>query len=180
VLAYILWHRPRRSHDAHAFYESAIATFHDRLKKSGIPGFVAPWLGAGDAYEDWYICEGWGDIECLNHASMQGDAKSAHDLSASSTTLLGAAMYKLRHGTPDLRAGTSHWVSKPEGMAYWAIDEHLQSIVAPGISTWQRQLFLGVSPEFCVLGPSELTLPGVRAWKMARKPIGASSPIGTL
>lgn len=168
MLAYLLWHRPRHGSATRAVYETSLLAFHERLKSSNIEGLVdsstysvspLPWLTNADCHEDWYLLSSWSALGSITDASVSGQRKVAHDLAAHLSVIEAGAMYKLRAGECNLDTQSAVWFAKPDNMAYWVLDELLEPYArAPGCGIWQRQLALGPSFEFCLLGASELDL----------------------
>jgi hypothetical protein len=186
MLAYVLWHH-RRTAALAGVYEAGLAAFHEALGRGTIPGFIAssthivsklPWLQSTQSHEDWYIVENWEAIGELNDAAIAGAHKTPHDLTAHSAIVEGGAMYRLRAGTCALEATSAMWFNKPSNMAYWVLQELLDQYVRVGVcGLWQRQLALGPSPEFCILGPCDLLTDAFTVINAVREPVRASEDL---
>lgn len=163
MLGYVFWHRPRADVEP-ARYEEAHAAFHAALADEAVEGFHGsssyavpglPWLD-GDGYEDWYLLEGFFALDPLNRAAVSGPMEEPHRAVASLTGSMAAGLVALVQGVPEHEA-LATWFRKPEGESY---EELYERLGGAGGSLWRRQMVLGPTPEFCLLGPSELE--GVR------------------
>jgi hypothetical protein len=165
VLAYVLWHHARNA-ALRNVYEAGLAAFHGGLQRARIPGFITssshavsplPWLHQSASHEDWYVVEDWAALGALNERAVAGHHKTPHDLIAHSASVEAAALYGLRAGTCNAQASRATWFNKPPNLAYWVLWEMLDPYLRETeCSLWQRQLALGPSPEFCILGACEL------------------------
>ncbi len=188
MLAYVFWHwkAPEISIGA---YENALIDFQKSLQAAWPQGFEgsavariskAPWLGATDGYEEWYLLEGFEALGILNEAAVSAGCKAPHDEAARMAAGGCAGLYKLWSGVSSIAgARMAGWFSKPAGTTY----ERLQAAVSGPIasaqgSLWGRQLVLGPTPEFCVLGPRELTLPeDIRVMWLPRQVVWPAAPL---
>jgi hypothetical protein len=180
MLAYVLWHH-RRTAALSGVYEAGLAAFHEALRHGEIPGFIGssthvvsklPWLAHSPSHEDWYIVDDWDAIGRLNDAAIIGAHKTPHDLTAHSAIVDGGAIYRLRAGTCALQATSALWFNKPPRIAYWVLMEMINhDLCAGGSGLWQRQLALGPSPEFCILGPSAFTSSDFSIVTSEREPV---------
>jgi hypothetical protein len=165
TLAYLFWHWPRERDG----YEDGLIAFHHRLQAAGVPGCTGsatyrvaglPWLNGRDAYEDWYLVDGFADLDTLNRAAVSPTLRDAHDRPAMGVGGGMGGLYALTAGTADLDAPVASWFSKPLGVPYSDFIAGLP--VTAGL--FQRQLVLGPGLEFCALGdvPDSLTVKRVR------------------
>lgn len=163
MLAYVFWHWSRPGVEF-AEYEARLAEFHEVMRDHPPPGFrfsavfrggPAPWSGgAEDVYEDWYLIDGSVALDPLNHGAVNGPCKVSHDAVAALAHGGVAGLYRLRAGTTEL-AAVRHaaWFSKPDGVSHADLDVRLAPLLgARGASIWMRQMVLGPTPEFCLLG----------------------------
>ncbi len=181
MLAYIFWHRPAEGVEQ-AAYEQALERFHRSLAHRPPSGLCCsaamrlselPWapvgtergsghetgpgpqlVGAGVAYEDWYVVEDWSALGVLEEAAVSRGHLSAHDAIASRTGNGAGAVYRLIEGVarPADRA-IGVWVSSVPG-GHERLS--LQALLGDGIDPardglWQRSLVLGPAPEYCLL-----------------------------
>src|SRR5262245_2474152 len=165
MLAYVFWHWPRFDADV-ALYQTNLRSFHRTLGANAPPGFHhstvfsvkgADWLDTtGPVFEEWYLLDNSAAMDQLNDAAVTGACEKPHSVVAKDAAGGTAGLYHLRRGAADLskkRFGV--WFSKPEGMSYKDFfaridDEHLARV-----ALWQRQMTLGPTREFCLLGESE-------------------------
>jgi hypothetical protein len=143
-------------------YEERLTAFHRALATARPVGFLgsaafriagAPWL-AGGGYEDRYLLDGFGALDSLNRGAVSGDLKAPHDASARLAGGGAAGLYGLAAGDArSLAAAEAAWFGKPEGETYEGFHVSLErAVAAPGSGVWQRQMVLGPTPEFCLLG----------------------------
>ena len=157
MLAYVFWHWPRDGHT----YEADLIAFHRALRQHRPAGLLdhasywvesLPWFGVRSIYEDWYLLDGFADLDTLNRAAVAPPLTNAHDRVARAAADGAGGLYALKQGTAVLDTPVVSWLRKPGGMAY----DRFFSTIPPGLSLFQRQLVLGPGPEFCALG----SLPG--------------------
>ena len=161
ALAYVFWHLRRPEVNA-AEYEERLATFHLALAAAKPEGFLgsaafriagALWLADG-GYEDRYLLDGFAALDALNRGAVSGDVRGPHDASARLAAGGTAGLYALVAGDAgSLGAVEAAWFAKPEGETYEGFQAPLErAVAAPGAGVWQRQMVLGPTPEFCLLG----------------------------
>jgi hypothetical protein len=169
TLAYTFWHCPRPEIDATG-YESDLRAFHERLAAVPIPGFVAswslsvadlPWL-AGAGYEDWYLVDDFAALGTLNEHAVDAAHAQTHDAMAYAVQKGAGGVYALIAGDPLARTGWCGWFSKQDGIRYPQLRAELAQQLSEGTinAVWQRQLVLGPAPEFRILAPVPVTVPG--------------------
>ncbi len=162
MLAYVFWHRGVPDISTRE-YEAAIGAFHAALADdppAGLHGTYAfrlahaPWLpGPGLAYEDWYVVEDWTALGALNVAAVADTQRGSHDRIAREAREGAGAIYVHLFGHVEVTASVAEWFAKPAGETYGSWREALRlNLDGSGAGVWQRQMVLGPSPEFCVLG----------------------------
>ena len=168
MLAYTFWHWPLPEAEK---YEERVVQFQEALAANPPAGFrgaitmrheAAPWL-PGQAYLDWYLVDGFADLEALNEGAVTASRKGPHDSVAALAQGGAGGLYKLLSGPSEPRfARVAHWFHKPAGMRYDELFAKLANL--PG-SIWMRQMVLGPSPEFVLfaLGDIALPFPAVRS-----------------
>jgi hypothetical protein len=166
LLAYVFWHVPRESAEAHE-YESLHREFHAVLQRANVNGLVRvkvhrleaiPWLGGRPGYEDWHQLEGSAALDVLNRAAVSGMRQIPHDRIAALAADGTAGLYGVRQGRP-IDPRMAYWLSKPAGMSYADFEASLAPLVADGCCLWGRRMTLGPTPEFCLHAPGARTLP---------------------
>lgn len=168
----MFWHTPRPDADV-ASYEAAQLAFHAALAADPPDGFSAswilrtgqlPWLRAPSdpGYEDWYLVDGFAALDRLNDAAVSGGRRGPHDRAAAASASGAAGLYRPWPGAsvpdqgPDVvtppvgRPVVSHWLAKPAAYSYEAWRDELLARLPVHARTWQRQMVLGPTPEFCV------------------------------
>ena len=169
MLAYVFWHYPLASAST-ADYEEALCGFHRALAAQerewflgsavfGIAG--APWLGAHEGYEDWYLLPDFAALGSLNEAAVTEGRKASHDAAARLAEGGAGGVYRLIRGRGALhQACWAMWLGKPAGMTYTAFFDQLAGpLERSGASLWQRQMTLGPATEFCAHGEAPLAIP---------------------
>jgi hypothetical protein len=169
MLSYVFWHWKRPEVDAPG-YESRLRRFHEALATNPPDGFhrsscralsEAPWAnGGGDAYEDWYLIDGFADLGALDQAAVTAGRQAAHDDAAAAAAGGTAGIYRLRLGSPHERASRALWFAKPHGWTY----AKLFDLVGPAVerhggALWMRQMTLGPAAEFCLHLSAGSTVP---------------------
>lgn len=158
MLAYLFWHWPRNGHR----YEADVIAFHRMLRDAAPAGLIAnasywveslPWLGVRSVYEDWYLVEGFADLDTLNHAAVAPPLDTVHSRVARAAADGTGGLYEIVRGTPQMDCETASWLSKPRDQSY---GQFLAGLPLD-ICLLQRQLSLGPGPEFCALAD----LPGL-------------------
>jgi hypothetical protein len=168
MLAYVFWHW-RRPDVERAAYDRHLVEFHAALKRAAPSGFhassafrsgAAPWVAGAESYEDWYLVGGSASLDPLNDGAVTGDCKEPHDMAARLAAGGVAGLYRLRMGSADLgRARWACWFSKPSGMTYAGLYSAMEPFAARLSSAlWGRQMTLGPTPEFCLIGPGPIEI----------------------
>jgi hypothetical protein len=186
MLAYVLWHHPRGEDSTRIIYEASLLALHEGLHEAKIDGFVdsttstvlgLPWLPGADNREDWYVVRDWYGIGALSEALHSGRQKVARDLVTHSSSVDGAAIYRLHSGECRIDAPSAVWFPKPDGMAYWVMEELMEPLFGThGWGLWQRQLALGPSPEFCFLGEQPWRHEAIDALQVKRTKLVSRGP----
>ncbi len=164
VLAYVFWHWPSEGVEAR-HYERGLISFHETLAEAEPEGFRvsstfriegAPWVGPDSrGYEDWYLVDGFSALGPLNEVAVSGERKGPHDRVAGASAVGGAGgLYGFGSGEPAaVGSGLATWLTKQRGTSYGEFYARIEPWTnAPQTSLWRRQLVLGPTPEFCVLG----------------------------
>src|SRR5579875_133408 len=159
-LSYVFWHCPRAGVDREE-YEETLRAFHRRLADIDPPGFggswtvrltEVPWLNDQPGYEDRYLVADFAALGALNDAA----ARPAEHAAAARMSGHGiAGVYRLIRGTADPAATAATWLGKPDGVSY---PEFLDRLDIGGSALWQRQMTLGPTPEFQIIGAGTMTL----------------------
>lgn len=173
MLAYVFSHRPADGVDI-ADYEEALNRFHATLGGAPPKGFLgSSTFRVGDRYSDWYLVDGSAALDVLNEAAVSGARTTAHDAAARMAVDGVGKLYSLAGGEHSTGPGFEIHFSKPAGMAYAGLYERLQALTGrPGTGLWRRMMVLGPPPEFCLVAPSEIELPGeFRSEVLRREPI---------
>jgi hypothetical protein len=170
MLAYVFWHWPQGGH-LEAEYEQSQRAFHAALATSGSDGFQysvvfrvrgsAPWLSGAPAYVDWYVVDNSAALDALNVAAISGAREGPH---AQLTREMGAgagSLLQLRGEQADVAAARCvTWLVKPRPMPYAEFYSAMQPFNRDGNTLWRRQMVLGPTPEFCLLGSGAVDIPG--------------------
>ena len=126
MLAFISWHFPA-PHVERAKYEHALERFHRSLahvRPSGFHSSAAAWIPrlpwvqpddprAHEAYEDWYLLEGWSALGVLEEAAVSRQHLAAHEAVAALADFTTSGLYRLIEGEAQLAGETCIWVSRP-------------------------------------------------------------------
>lgn len=173
TLSYVFWHCPRP--DVHRDeYEESLRAFHRKLAEMAIPGFggswtarltEVPWLGdqpgstgrlrsacSAPHYEDRYLVDDFTALGALNDAAAR---PAEHDTAARLAQHGIAGIYRLIRGEADPGATAAHWLHKPDGLPY---PDFLNGLDIGPAALWQRQMTLGPTPEFQVVGAGDMPL----------------------
>jgi hypothetical protein len=176
TIAYVFWHAAPEDATAPVTetYEDGLRRFSAALAAVHSPGFLGhasyriggtPWM-PGPGYEDWAWLEGSWALDELNRRAVEGEAKAPHDAVAAATRHGGyGALYYLVAGeaaTP----GDSRvvWTSRPRGVAWRDVMPGIVRSASAPVSVWRRQMVLGPSTEFAVIGPPAFTLALPEGW----------------
>jgi hypothetical protein len=173
MLAYVFSHRPATGVEA-AVYEAALRRFHAAIASAPPSGFIrSSTFKVGDRYSDWYLVESSAALDLLNAAAVSGGRTAAHDTAAHMAVDGVGKLYSLVSGEPSAGPGFEIQFSKPAGVGYTDHYQRLRPYTDdPGVSLWRRMMVLGPSPEFCLLAPAKVELPGeYRPEVMRRDPI---------
>jgi hypothetical protein len=173
VLAYVFFHRPAPGVDATA-YETALRRFHASLTGESPPGFVrSSTYREGGGYADWYLVESSAALDALNEAAVTGARSASHDAVAHMSADGAGKLLTLVSGTAPADTGYEIRFSKPSGMGYTELYERVKPWTErAGVTLWRRMMVLGPPPEFCLLAPSEIQLPGeMKPQVLRRDPI---------
>jgi hypothetical protein len=174
ALAYVFWHWPRPEKER-AEYEGRLLGFHRALQAKPPAGLLysgvfrvqgAPWIDVpGAVYEDWYLLAGSAALDVLNDAALAPPLGASHDHLAAWAAGGTAGLYRLRSGSPGLRAARSAtWLSKPAGASHAEWHQMAARWTgSPDVGLWGRQMVLGPTPEYCLLAPAEIRLPAALA-----------------
>ena len=163
----MFWHWPERG----AGYEEGLVEFHRRLAAAGVPGLLGnatyrveglPWISNPVGYEDWYLLQGFGDLEALNREAVGPSLRTYHDRPALAAAAGIGGLYRVHSGGVDLDADTVTWLAKPRGTPY----PDFYASLPETAFVLRRQLVLGPAPEFCAAGD----LPGGRVSRRTRLP----------
>jgi hypothetical protein len=160
LLAYVFSHRAAGS-VAKTSYEASLRRFHAALASAAPQGFIASnTFRIGDAYSDWYLLDKSAALDALNVAAVSGERSAAHDAAAGMAADGVGKLLTLAAGDHSAAAGFEVRFAKPAGMKYVDLYARLEAWTAlPGVSLWRRMMVLGPPPEFCLVTPSEVTLP---------------------
>lgn len=170
MLAYVFWHRMRED-CSKDIYENKIIKFQSTLAESHLVGFKgsvvaridsAPWLAShSEAYEDWYLLDGSEVLDKLNDVAVSGSRKGPHNDVAHLATDFHGGLYQLRTGSEySVSSEFALWLSKPAGSDYESFYRYIsQNTASEKSSLWRRQMVLGPTPEFCMIGTKMPDLP---------------------
>ena len=167
MLAYVFWHYPVTSA---ADYEEALCGFHRAFAAHAPEWFLgsavfgiggAPWLGAPEGYEDWYLVPDFAALGSLNEAAVSEGRKAPHAAAARLAKGGAGGVYRLIRGRGALHQTCwAMWLTKPAGMTYTAFFDPLAGpLERSGASLWQRQMTLGPATEFCAHSEAPLEIP---------------------
>ena len=171
MLAYVFWHWKQVEITA-TDYEHYQRAFHAALAAAPSSGFLgsfsvclahASWAdGGGEAYEDWYLVQGFGALGLLNEAAVSASRAAPHDAAAAVAAGGAGGVYSLRCGAVLHQPQYAHWFGKPDGMPYSELFVQLAPVVeqAQG-ALWMRQMVLGPAREFCLYTAALVSLPTV-------------------
>jgi len=174
MLAYVFWHAVPDVL-AIAEYEEKLLHFSRALANAQIPGLLGgasyaisqtPWLGE-PGYEDWAWLEGSWVLDTLNERAVSGAMEQPHNAIARMTKHGGfGALYYLVAGNHSIPASSKVvWLSRPRGVNWRDIMPTIMQSANSEVAVWRRQMVLGPSTEFAVIGSSDLTLTVPEGWK---------------
>ncbi len=174
MLAYVFWHGVP-DNLATAEYEKALLHFGYALANAKSPGLLGnasyaigqtPWLGE-PGYEDWAWLEGSWALDPLNERAVSGAMEQPHNAIARMTKHGGyGALYYLVAGEHRIPADSKvFWLSRPRGINWRDIMPSIMKTANSEVAVWRRQMVLGPSTEFAVIGLPTLTLTVPEGWK---------------
>lgn len=184
MIAYVFWHAaPDPS--AAAEYEKVLLRFGYALADAKIPGLLAnasyaigptPWLKE-PGYEDWAWLEGSWALDALNERAVSGAMEQPHDAIARTTRHGGfGGLYYLVAGEHRVPADSKVlWLSRPRGIRWRDVLPAIMGSALTEVAVWRRQMVLGPSPEFALIGPPSLALALPQGWsalEVARRRLG--------
>jgi hypothetical protein len=173
MLAYVFWHAVPDALAA-AEYEKALLHFGQALASAQIPGLLGnasysidrtAWLGE-PGYEDWAWLEGSWALDALNERAVSGTMEQPHNAIARMTKHGGfGALYYLVAGEHKIAADSKVvWLSRPRGINWRDTMPGIVQSANSEVTVWRRQMVLGPSPEFAVIGPADLALTVPKGW----------------
>jgi hypothetical protein len=174
MLAYVFWHAVPDNF-ATADYEKNLLHFGDALANAKIPGLLGnasyaigqtPWLGE-PGYEDWTWLEGSWALDPLNERAVSGAMEQPHNVIARMSKHGGfGALYYLVAGEHKVPADSKvFWLSRPRGINWRDIMPTITKSANSEAVVWRRQMVLGPSTEFAVIGPPTLALTVPDGWQ---------------
>lgn len=173
MIAYVFWHAAPEG--AAAAYEKALIRFGSALAEARTPGFLGnasyaisgtPWMPE-TGYEDWAWLEGSWALDGLNERAVAGEVKPPHDEVARVTKHGGfGALYYLVDGVHAIPGDSKvFWLSRPRGIDWRAFVPGIVASAASAVSVWRRQMVLGPSTEFALVGAPGITLALPQGWR---------------
>lgn len=175
TIAYLFWHAAPAG-DAPA-YEKMLRGFAAALAQTRTPGLLGnasyriagvPWMPE-PGYEDWAWLEGSWALDELNRRAVEGEAKAPHDAVAAATKHGGfGALYYLVAGELSM-PGDSRvvWASRPRGIAWRDVMPGIVRSASSPVAVWRRQMVLGPSTEFAIIGAPGFALTLPEGWSGA-------------
>jgi hypothetical protein len=173
LLAYVYFHRAGSAVET-VPYEAALRRFHASLASEPPAGFISSaTYRIGNGYADWYLVNNSAALDPLNEAAVDRARSAPHDAVAHMSADGAGKLMTLRSGKARVEPGFEIRFSKPGGVGYSELYERLKPWTGlAGVSLWRRMMVLGPAPEFCLVTPSELDLPGeMRPENVRRQPI---------
>ena len=173
TIAYLFWHAAPEG--GAAAYEEKLRRFGRAIAESRTPGLLGnasyripgtPWMPE-PGYEDWAWLEGSWALDELNRRAVEGEAKAPHDALAQATKHGGfGALYYLVTGEAAVPGDSKvFWVSRPRGIAWRDFIPGIVKSASSPVSVWRRQMVLGPSTEFALVGAAELSLTLPAGWR---------------
>ena len=173
MIAYVFWHAAPDG-AAIAEYEKTVVRFGSALADANVPGLLGnasyaigrtPWLGES-GYEDWAWLEGSWALDALNELAVSGATKAPHDAVARATKHGGfGALYYLVAGEHRVPTDSKvFWLSRPRGISWRETMPIIAKSASAEVAVWRRQMVLGPSTEFALIGPPELALTVPQGW----------------
>lgn len=170
--AYLFWHVAPEGRAAS--YEAQLRRFGAALAETHSPGLLGnasyriagtPWMPQ-PGYEDWAWLQGSWALDELNRRAVEGEAKGPHDAVAAVTKHGGfGALYYLVAGEPSMPGDSKvFWTSRPRGVAWRDAVPAIANAASSAVSVWRRQMVLGPSTEFAVVGSPGFSLTLPRGW----------------
>jgi hypothetical protein len=96
-----------------------------------------------------------------------GEVADAAEAEARAAAAGAGALYRLVRGEPEgiepavAEARFAAWLTKGKQRTYDELFASLEPLTTqPGVSLWRRQMVLGPAPEFCLLAPTPVDVPG--------------------
>lgn len=171
--AYLFWHAAPDNSRA-AEYEKTLLQFGDALANAKSPGLLGnasyaigptPWLRE-PGYEDWAWLQGSWALDVLNERAVSGAMEQPHGAIARMTKHGGfGALYYLVAGEHRVPADSKvFWLSRPRGIDWRGIIAAIVKSANSEVTVWRRQMVLGPSAEFAVIGLPTLTLTVPEGW----------------
>src|SRR5579872_335244 len=177
MLAYLFWHVPLATIDAHD-YESALLAFQADLRNAPPSGLAAcatyrisevPWLDNQRGYEDWYLVPSSAELDALNDAAVNS---RRWDIHAGVATKMGAGyggLYRHLHGdAQSLEGRRALWMTRPRGIRHEPVLLELINQATGFLSCWRRQMVLGPADEFVIIGTEPLKVSVPEGWRARR------------
>ncbi|HET8608301.1 MAG TPA: hypothetical protein VFM11_01055 [Burkholderiales bacterium] len=174
MLAYVFWHAAPENVNA-AEYEKVLSDFARNLAAIDCPGFLGnasyaigmtPWLHE-NGYEDWNWLFDSAAIDRLNEMAVSGAMEKPHHAIAQMTKHGGfGGLFRLVAGE-HIAFGDSKvfWLSRPRGVQWRDAMPDIAGPAPSNVAVWRRQMVLGPSPEFAVIGPPDFTLAVPSGWQ---------------
>jgi hypothetical protein len=173
MIAYVFWHAAPEG--AAAAYERTLLRFGRALAEARIPGFLGnasyaiggtPWMPE-PGYEDWTWLEGSWALDGLNEHAVAGAVKPPHDEVARMTRHGGfGSLYYLVDGMQTIPGDSKvFWLSRPRGIDWRGFIPGIVASATSPVSVWRRQMVLGPSTEFALVGAPGMALALPQGWR---------------
>ena len=174
MLAYIFWHVPFAEINV-LEYEAALLHFQIDLAAAppeGLDGSASyqisevPWLNGRSGYEDWCFITSSAVLDTLNVAAVRPERWNLHAAISSKTDFGHGGLYYHLHGVEQPVSGSRVvWLTRPRGIRY---EQALRGIIDGSkgfLSCWRKQMVLGPSDEFAIIGNSSLEVSVPPGWQ---------------